>query len=129
MMPSLTSYIPMDRRQALANKQTLPEYASGSVLFADISGFTPLTDALTKELGQTRAAEAMTHQLNHFYTALIAEVHRYRGSVIGFVGDAITCWFDDATGLPATACALAMQQAMVQFREVKTSGGAVIELA
>ncbi|MGB0385339.1 MAG: tetratricopeptide repeat protein [Ardenticatenaceae bacterium] len=128
-MQSLTSYIPMDRRQTLANQQTLPEYASGSVLFADISGFTPLTDALTKELGQTRAAEAMTQQLNHFYTALIAEVHRYRGSVIGFVGDAITCWFDDASGLSATACGLAMQEAMEQFREVKTSGGAVIELA
>ena len=128
-MKSFASYIPIDRRQALANDQTLPEYASGSVLFADISGFTSFTDALTKELGQTHAAEAMTHQLNRFYSALISEVHRYRGSVIGFVGDAITCWFADSTGLSATACALAMQQAMRQFREVKTSGGVLIELA
>ena len=104
-MKSFASYIPIDRRQALANHQTLPEYASGSVLFADISGFTFFTDALTKELGQTHAAEAMTHELNRFYNALISEVHRYRGSVIGFVGDAITCWFPDATGLSATACA------------------------
>jgi len=119
----------MDRRQALANHNTLPNRAQGCVLFTDISGFTPLTSTMTKELGHTRAAEAITHQLNRFYAALIVEVHRYRGSVIGFVGDAITCWFAEDEGLRATACALAMQQAMVHFREVKTPGGAVISLA
>ena len=128
-MPQLSSYIPMDRRQALANHETLPNRALGCLLFTDISGFTPLTSAMTKELGHTRAAEAITENLNKFYTALIAEVHRYRGSVIGFVGDAITCWFAEDEGLQATACALAMQDAMVNFREVNTPGGAVISLA
>ena len=31
------------------------------------------------------------------YSALIAQVDRYRGSVISFSGDAITCWFDDSS--------------------------------
>jgi hypothetical protein len=34
-------------------------------------------------------------QLNLVYDALIAHVHNYRGSVIGFAGDAMTCWFQE----------------------------------
>jgi hypothetical protein len=64
-----------------------------------ISGFTPLTEALVKELGPRRGAEELTRQLNAVYGALIAEVHHYGGSVIGFSGDAVTCWFDDDDGL------------------------------
>jgi len=84
----------MDRRLALARGESLPERTRGTALFADISGFTPLADAFVQALGAQRAAEEITRQLNRVYDALVAEVHQYRGSVIGFVGDAITCWFD-----------------------------------
>jgi adenylate cyclase len=47
-LQSLLVYIPMDRRQALAQGQTLPDRTSGAALFADISGFTPLTEALLR---------------------------------------------------------------------------------
>ena len=40
------TYLPIDRRQALARGETLPERTEGAGLFADISGFTALTDAL-----------------------------------------------------------------------------------
>jgi class 3 adenylate cyclase/tetratricopeptide (TPR) repeat protein len=124
----------MDRRQALAWGRTLPDRARGAVLFADISGFTPLTAALAEELGPQQGAEEVTYQLNRVYGALIAEVQRYGGSVIGFSGDAITCWFDEATQATAsssgcaTACALAMQQVMTQFQAVDTPAGATISL-
>ena len=36
----------MNRRQALARGETLPTLAKGSVLFADISGFTLLSETL-----------------------------------------------------------------------------------
>src|SRR6185295_11881988 len=52
------------------------------------------------------------------YGALIAEVHRYGGSAIGFSGDAITCWLDADDGRRATAAALAMQQAMTRIAPV-----------
>ena len=48
-----STYIPMDRRQALARGRALPDRAEGTALVADISGFTPLTDALVRELGAT----------------------------------------------------------------------------
>ncbi len=51
------------------------------------------------------------------------------GSVVGFSGDAITCWFDGDTGLRATACALIMQQAMKRFERVAIPSGQSVTLA
>ncbi|MFN8494255.1 MAG: tetratricopeptide repeat protein [Caldilineaceae bacterium] len=76
----------------------LPERAWGAVLFADISGFTPLTNALVAEFGARRGADELTRQLNLVYNALITEVETFGGSVIGFSGDAITCWFGGEEG-------------------------------
>src|SRR5215216_6790142 len=90
------TYIPIDRRLALAEGSHLPDRSSGAALFADISGFTPLTETLTKELGAQRGAEELSKQLIVIYSALIAQIDRFRGSVISFSGDAITCWFDES---------------------------------
>ena len=97
MNQSLGIYLPQDRRAALARGETLPDRARGAALFADISGFTPLTEALARALGPRRGAEAISRQLNQVYDALIAEVDRFDGSVVGFAGDAITCWFDESS--------------------------------
>jgi predicted ATPase/class 3 adenylate cyclase len=129
-------YIPMDRRQAMARGEDLPDRTSGAALFADISGFTPLTEALVKALGPGHAAQEIIRQLNRVYEPLISEVHRYRGSVIGFVGDAITCWFDtgpelvdEQAGLRATACGIAMQQVMKSFATIDLQPVGTISLA
>src|SRR6266545_1870205 len=123
------TYIPIDRRLALAEGEQLPDRSSGAALFADISGFTPLTETLTKELGPQRGAEELSKQLIVIYTALIAQVDRYRGSVISFSGDAITCWLDGDNGRRAIACALAIQQAMRSFSTIETPSGASVPLA
>jgi adenylate cyclase len=133
-MESLVAYIPTDRRHALARGADLPDQTTGAALFADISGFTPLTDALVEALGPQRGAEELTRWLNEIYDALIAEVESYRGSVISFSGDAVTCWFDDANGsFPAayrgTASALAIQRAMQQFAHVDIPGAGNVSLA
>lgn len=125
----LAAYIPMDRRQVMVQGKDLPNRTRGAALFADVSGFTPLTEALVAQLGPRRGADELTKQLNLVYDALIAEVHRFRGSVITFSGDAITCWFDADEGLSAMTCALAMQAAMAQFAEVLTPSGSTISLA
>lgn len=148
-MEFLHAYIPQDRRHAIAQGILLPERTTGAALFADISGFTPLTEALVRALGPQRGAEELPRQLNIIYDALIAQVDQYRGSVLGFSGDAITCWFDDdqrpttavgdelssfvvrpsSASLRATACALAMQQAMRQFAQIDIVGTRSVELA
>lgn len=114
-MSALHTYLPQDRRRALSRGEALPDRTSGSALFADISGFTPLTEALIQELGQRRGIEELTRQINAVYDALIAEIEKYGGSVIGFAGDAITCWFDGEGALRAVTAALALQAAMSAF--------------
>lgn len=133
-MESLYAYIPNDRRHALARGSDLPDHATGAALFADISGFTPLTEALVEALGPQRGAEELTRWLNQIYDALVTEIENYRGSVIGFSGDAVTCWFDDTnssllSALRGTASALAIQRAMQQFAQVDIPGAGTVSLA
>jgi adenylate cyclase len=128
-METKIAYIPMDRCQALAQGIDLPHRTFGAALFADISGFTPLTEALLKAYGPRRGPEELTRQLNLIYDALVSEVHRYGGSVIALSGDAITCWLDGDNGLRAIACGLAMQQAMGQFAVLKIPSGGTVSLA
>ena len=123
MLPA--AYMPQDRRRALDAGLTLPEWAWGTVLFADISGFTRLSEALARTHGLRRGAETLTRLLNHLYEALIASVESHGGSVIGFSGDAITCWFareSPGEDIPssdaparAAATAAAMQQTLRAF--------------
>ncbi|MEZ4557838.1 MAG: hypothetical protein R2854_15585 [Caldilineaceae bacterium] len=134
MDDNLLAYLPMDRRHAMAAGRSLPHAAQGAALFADISGFTPLTEALVRELGPQRGAEELTSYINRVYDALIDEIHRWRGSVIAFAGDAVTCWFDDADtpGLGAqraVAAALAMQAAMDAFAAIATPFGSEVSLS
>ncbi len=128
------AYLPIDRRIAIIEKKSLPEWDTGATLFADISGFTPLTETLVRELGPKRGIEELTAQINSVYAALISEVHRFGGCVIGFSGDAITCWFgnwldiEDNPALLAAACAQAMQYAMRFFLNIRTPGGSTQSL-
>ena len=118
-METSVAYIPIDRRLALAAGDDLPEHADGVALFADISGFTPLTEMLARQLGPRRGAEELTRQLNRVYNALIAALHHYGGTVLGFSGDAITCWLGGDDGRRGTATAVAMQTAMQDFSHIQ----------
>lgn len=145
-MENLASYLPRDRRFALYHRASLPERVSGAALFADIAGFTPATEAITRSFGPRRGAEELLLILNELYRALIDEVDRFGGSVIAFSGDAITCWFDalltpaaldegqwpepreatpaefEAAVARAAACALALQAAMTRHGHRELSG-------
>jgi class 3 adenylate cyclase len=129
----------------------LPGHTRGAALFADISGFTPLSEARDRALRSAPGAEALTRQLSQIYDALIAKVERYGGSVIGFAGDSITCWFNervigdgawvmgDKTPIPIThhpipniravASAQVLQQAMRQFATIALPDGTSTQLA
>ena len=58
------SYLAQDRLRAMLSRTELPQSAAGSVLFADISGFTPLTEQLRIQLGTRRGSEALAASLN-----------------------------------------------------------------
>ncbi|MBL8961749.1 MAG: AAA family ATPase, partial [Gemmatimonadetes bacterium] len=94
----MRSFVPIDRALALAAIRELPDRVLGAALFADLSGFTELTGILAQELGAKRGAEELLTHLNAIYEGLVAVVHDAGGSVVGFSGDAITCWFDATDG-------------------------------
>lgn len=123
------AYIARDRRRALASRTEMPDRIHGSALFADISGFTPLTETLATELGSQRGAEELTANLGRVFHAVIEALDRHGGDVIYFSGDAITCWLDGDDGLRATAAALAMQAEMARVGTIRSPGGATVQLA
>ncbi len=131
-MDTFAAYIPVDRRLALWQGITLPDTAVGAALFADISGFTPLTERLALLFGPRRGAEELSRHLNTVYDALIAQVEYFGGSVISFAGDSITCWFDErhgSAGKRAVAAALALQTVMAAFSEITLADGHTARLA
>ena len=119
-MHRLGSYLPQDRLRALANNTTLPDRTNGSAIFADISGFTTLTEQLTQTLGPRKGVDELSRMLNKVYGALIDQVENFEGSIISFAGDSVIGWFEEAAEgssavLRAATCAQAMQSAMKEF--------------
>jgi len=101
-------------------------YWDGSVMFADLSGFTALSGTLSA-LGK-QGAEEISAIINSLFGALVEEIHRYRGWLLKFGGDAITAFFDAHTlgeqhAALASSAALAMQARMAQFAALQTRAG------
>jgi len=119
MLPlTIHTYLPQDRLRAIAKGVTLPDRISGSALFADVAGFTALTESLRESMGTRLGAEELTRQLGEVYSALIAEIEKYGGSVMSFAGDSLLCWFNDVHGnssMRAVTCAFGMQEAIKAF--------------
>ncbi|GAM22380.1 hypothetical protein SAMD00019534_055550 [Acytostelium subglobosum LB1] len=94
------------------------ENYSSCVLFADISGFTALTERLGNH-GQ-EGVELLTKNLNLFFDMLIKIVKSYGGDIVKFAGDAVlTHWptYGELTNRVriACACALSLQRKLHNF--------------
>jgi class 3 adenylate cyclase/tetratricopeptide (TPR) repeat protein len=99
---------------------------TGSLLFADLSGFTAFSEKLSV-LGKQGAEEVSTI-VNQLFEALVAEVYTHQGMLLKFGGDALTAFFDAETLGPlhataASRAALAMQERMASFAAVSTRAG------
>src|SRR5262249_61146195 len=101
----LASALPMDRRLALAAGRTVPEQSTGAVLMADLTGFSSLANRLAHALGPKLGAEELCTCVDPVFGAMIDQLHAYGASIIGFAGDAVTCWLE---GHPAEATARAL---------------------
>ena len=88
----LASYVPqLIQKRVIANpspiESPVAEEFQAAVLFADISGFTALTERLA-EKGPT-GVEALARILNEYFGQLIDIIHEYGGDVVKFAGDAV----------------------------------------
>lgn len=96
-----------------------------AVLFADISGFTSLTERLGRK--GAVGAEELTTALNSYFGKLIEIVCDFDGDVLKFAGDALLATFEDRVGrtglkdaaIRAVAASLKIQQQMRDFPEVE----------
>lgn len=96
-------------------------------LFADISGFTPMSEALGKT-GRS-GTEELTTILNRYFDPMIDLIHSYGGVIEKFGGDAMTVLFpyteetQTVVVRRAIQCVLLMQERMVNYRGIRTSAG------
>ena len=131
-LDTLSVYVPPTvTRLALQNPHQKFEGFSrrfyAATAFADISGFTPLAEALAT--GGVRGAEELTAILNDVFETLITTIESHGGQVVKFGGDALSliwpCEPEDMTEAVwrALQAAFAMQSAMAKFTLVKTSQG------
>jgi adenylate cyclase len=124
----LAAYVPVTlARQIL--RQGLPapgqpRQLTAATLFADISGFTAMSEELA--LDGPRGAEEVNRVLLLTFTGMIDLIHRFGGAISHFYGDAMAVYFpeeDDPSGdgsdgggtaaRRALACAHQMQQMML----------------
>jgi class 3 adenylate cyclase/tetratricopeptide (TPR) repeat protein len=114
--PHLAERILKDR-SALAG-----ERKQVTVLFADVSGFTSISERLDPE---------DVHALiNGAFELMLAEIHRYEGTVNQFLGDGLMALFGapiahEDHALRAAHAALAMQAALERYREELRGGRAI----
>jgi class 3 adenylate cyclase/tetratricopeptide (TPR) repeat protein len=97
-----------------------------AALFADISGFTAMSEALGR-VGR-RGTEELTALLNAYFEPMIDVIHSYGGTVGKFGGDAMTVLFPvrgsrSAAARRAVRCALAMQAETTRHTAISTSAG------
>lgn len=128
----LAAYIPVTlARQIAQGEAPVPGAArriQAATLFADISGFTAMSEELAAD--GPRGAEELSRILLHTFTPLIALIHQAGGAVSHFHGDAMTVYFpEDGAGRAARqalACAQAMQRQMAtqlsQARAARPAG-------
>ena len=88
----LASYVPkLIQNRVIENpspiESPVAEEIQAAILFADISGFTLLTERMA-ETGPT-GVETLARILNEYFGQLIDIIHNYGGDVVKFAGDAV----------------------------------------
>jgi class 3 adenylate cyclase/tetratricopeptide (TPR) repeat protein len=96
----------------------------GTYVFADITGFTTLTERLA--IRGKAGAEEMAELLNTVFDELLTAAYDFGASLIKWGGDAVLLLFEGADHAPRAArAAWGMQQAMRHVGTLPTSRGAI----
>lgn len=97
-------------------------FREGTVMFADVSGFTAMSERLSA-LGK-EGAEEITRIVNDYFETMLTISAQSGGDLLKFGGDALLLFFEGADGPQrALVTGQQMQQAMSRFAQVETSQG------
>lgn len=128
-LDNIASYVPRLLQQPLASEAPLRLMAS--LLFVDISGFTPLAERLAQR--GAVGAEDLSRLLNVYYGHLIDVILAHGGDILKFAGDALIALWPDLTEpledrtLRAVQCGLAIQE-MLGARPVAGAEGLAVKV-
>jgi class 3 adenylate cyclase/tetratricopeptide (TPR) repeat protein len=117
---SIESFLP-ESVISLLNRGERFTTLKGSVLFADVAGFTPLTESLLI-LGK-EGSEELTRIFNDHFTRMIEIAENFCGDILSFAGDAMTLFFEKDSGERAISCALKMIENIKENSRVESRGG------
>jgi class 3 adenylate cyclase/tetratricopeptide (TPR) repeat protein len=121
----LTAYVPRVLRDwTEAAPAALCRAIPGSLLFADISGFTRLSERLARQ-GRV-GAEELSEAIGASFAALLQVAHAGGGTVIKFGGDALLLLFaDEGHATRACRAAVGMRRTLRQLGSLRTLSGPV----
>jgi len=120
----ITPFLSMRIREFAAGLIPGMEKARGALLLSDISGFTKMSEALSK-LGKA-GTEELTMILNDYFDAMIGVIIGFKGDILKFGGDALLVSFygdPRRQAKKARDCAGKMMAEMEKFRTIKTNAG------
>jgi class 3 adenylate cyclase len=129
LLRMMMTYLPRSLALDILEQRPLVpgRFLDGTLLFADISGFTALSESLRRKAGE-EGAEELVRIINQYLDVMLGILFQHDGELMRFGGDAMLCLFtgtnhgDGAASNSATAAvraAWAMKQAMVEhFAEV-----------
>ena len=93
----------------------LVETLEGTMVFADVSGFTRLSERLARK--GKEGAEHLVDAINACFSALLADAYERGGSLLKFGGDAMLLWFaEEGHAVRACASASAMRRTPARGR-------------
>ena len=109
---------------AAAEQGSAHRVVEGSLLFFDITGFTPLTERLARR--GREGAEELSNLLDTVFSQLLTDAEDEGGDLLKWGGDALLLLFDGADhGRRAARAGLRMHRALAQIGRAKTSIGRV----
>jgi class 3 adenylate cyclase/tetratricopeptide (TPR) repeat protein len=130
ILHTLMPFVPATMRFAPRNPDgtavTPAHYRDGTLLCADMSGFTALTVGMA-QIGRQGSEEVSTI-VSQIFTRLLDAVQSGGGEAVKFAGNSLIAFFGadqlgDRHAALAAATALAMQETMREFAAVATSQG------
>lgn len=120
----LPPYIAEDEKLLL---QPYAALRAGAFLFADVSGFTAMSEQLQAQSGM-EGTEVLTHVINEYFAVMLEILAKSEGQLLKFAGDALLAFFpsqkvdDVGASLKAVRTGLRMQRAMqAQFQPVRSA--------
>jgi class 3 adenylate cyclase/tetratricopeptide (TPR) repeat protein len=125
-MGTLDCYVPrVVLRRLVQAPGELVQTLDGTIVFADISGFTRLSERLARS--GTEGAEHLVDTINSCFSRLLVDAYAGGGSLLKFGGDAMLLWFEgEEHALRACSSAVAMRRTLRDVGRIRAGRSDVV---